>query len=412
MVTRPLLIALGVWTVVLAGCGETNTYVPPPPPAVTVAQPVIQEVTDYLEFTGTTQAVASVEVRARVKGLLETIQFEPGSEVAAGDLLFVIDPREYAAELHGATAEKASAEAELKRAEIELARAQRLFEQKAGSESDVVKWRGEAEIAKAAILRAQAKVEQAQLNLGYTQVTAPIDGRVSRNVVDPGNLVGYGESTLLATVTDYTPMYAYFNMNERDLLMVLKIYQSRIEEEDLDPSESPVEQARIPVFLGLADEEGYPHEGRVDYADPEVDPDTGTLQLRGVFANEQIPPELLPGLFARLRMPIRKRADALLVSERAVGSDQQGSYVLVVDDENRVVKQPVSRGQVINGLVVIEEGVRPGDRVIVTGVQRAREGAQVNPTEVDMGTLTTSARRAAARETGDADSAGTAPESP
>jgi RND family efflux transporter MFP subunit len=380
--------------VLLWGCTQKNEYAPPPPPKVTVAQPLVEEVTDYLEFTGTTEAVAQVDVRARAKGLLESMNFAPGTEVQAGDLLFAIDPREYQAELDAAQAELASAEAQLKRAGIELGRAQRLYKKKAGSESDVVKWQGEADVAKAAILRAQAKVEAAQLNLGYTQVTAPIEGRVSRDLVDPGNLVGYGEPTLLATVTDDNPIYAYFNLNERDLLMVMRQYKARHQDGGTDSAEVPIKEARIPVLLGLADEQGYPHEGIIDYVDSSVDPNTGTLQLRGVFANEGRPRELLPGLFTRLRMPIRQRQDALLVSERAVGADQGGPYLLVVDSANLVQKRPIVKGQVIDGLVVIDEGLRPGEWVVVKGVQRARPGAKVDPQRTDMAGLRTSAQRA------------------
>jgi RND family efflux transporter MFP subunit len=371
----------------LWGCGQKNEYAPPPPLKVTVAQPLVEEVTDYLEFTGTTEAMAHVEVRARVKGLLESMQFTPGAEVQAGDLLFVIDPREYQAELDAAQAELASAEAQLKRAGIELGRAQRLYKKKAGSESDVVKWQGEAEVAKAAILRARAQIEAAQLNLGYTQVTAPIEGRVSRDLVDPGNLVGYGEPTLLATVTDDNPLYAYFNLNERDLLMVMRLSKARHQDGGTDPDEVPLKEAKIPVFLGLADEDGYPHQGIIDYADSTVDPDTGTLQLRGVFANEGRPRALLPGLFTRLRMPIRQRQGALLVSERAIGADQGGQYLLVVGSENVVEKRPIVKGQVIDGLVVIDEGLKPGEWVVVMGVQRARSGAKVDPQRTDMAEL-------------------------
>ncbi len=389
-----LLLLFGL----LAGCSSKNEYVEPPPPKVTVATPLSQDVTDYLEFTGTTHAVAAVDVRARVKGFLESMHFTPGTLVQKDDLLFVIDPREYQADLDASVAEVAAAEAELKRAGIELVRAQRLFKQKAGSESDVVKWRGEQELAKAAILRAEAKVVEATLRLSYTQVVAPIDGRVSRNLVDPGNLVGDNEGTLLTTVTDYTPMYAYYNLNERDLLMTMHLLEERFEGGDMASGESRVRQAHIPLFLGLADEEGYPHKGELDFADSTVDTETGTLQLRGVFTNDKIPPALLPGLFARIRMPIRERTGALLVSERAVGADQSGEYLLVVDPEDMVEKRNIRKGQLIDGLVVIEAGVKAGDRVVVKGLQRARPGARVTPAQVEMATLTNTALLARAEK--------------
>jgi RND family efflux transporter MFP subunit len=377
--------------VLLAGCGQKNEFVEPPPPKVTVALPLQQDVTDYLEFTGTTQAAAEVEVRARVKGFLFSMHFTPGQMVEQGDLLFTIDPREYEANLNAAQAELDAARAELKRAKIELERAERLFKQQAGSESDVVKWRGEMEIARASILRAQAKVEDAVLSLSYTQVTAPIDGRVGRNLVDPGNLVGKSEATLLTTVTDNSPMYAYYNLNERDLLMSMDMYKERLRELDIKPEQSGLKEAHIPLLLGLANEEDYPHQGEVDFAESSVDSETGTLQLRGVFVNDQEPPALISGLFARLRMPTQDRKGALLVSARAIGADQGGEYLLVVNGENAVEKRPVVKRQLVDGLYVIEEGVRADDRVIVKGVQRARPGRKVDSELVEMSTLTTSA---------------------
>lgn len=393
---------------ILAGCSEKNEYAEPPPPKVTVAQPLQKDVIDYLEFTGTTQAVSSVEVRARVKGFLQSMHFTPGQTVKKGDLLFIIDPREYEAALTAAKAELEAAKAELKRADIELDRAKRLFKQKAGSESDVVKWRGEQEVARAAIMRAQASIEDAELNLSYTQVVSPIGGRVSRNLVDPGNLVGKSEATLLTTVNNYEPIYAYYNLNERDLLMTMDLYKERVRKLGVESHESGVKKARIPLYLGLANEEGYPHQGLVDFAESSVDSETGTLQLRGVFENSEIPPVLIPGLFARLRMPIRERTDALLVSARAIGADQGGEYLLLVDKENRVEKRPIRKLQEVDGLFVIEEGLQAGEKVIVKGLQRARPGAKVDPESVEMSSLTISAMRAAAEKEKAALSAGDA----
>ena len=379
---------------ILAGCSEKNEYIEPPPPKVTVAKPLQKDVIDYLEFTGTTHAVESVEVRARIKGFLQSIHFTPGEEVNQGDLLFVIDPREYEAALRAAQAELEAAKAELKRAEIELDRAKRLFKQKAGSESDVVKWRGEHEVAKAAILRAQATIEDAELSLSYTRVVSPIDGRVSRNLVDSGNLVGKSEATLLTTVVNYTPIYAYYNLNERDLLMTKNLFKETLRKMTVGPDESAVKKARIPLYLGLANEKGYPHAGLVDFAETGVDTETGTLQLRGVFENGEKPPVLIPGLFARLRMPIQQRPDALLVSARAIGADQGGEYLLLVNAENIVEKRSIRKLQEVGGLVVIEEGLQPGERVVVKGLQRARPGAKVNPEIVEMSSFSTSAKRA------------------
>ena len=389
-----LAILAALW--LITGCEQKNTYVEPPPPKVTTAQPLQQEVIDYLEFTGTTRAYEEVEVRARVAGFLQSMHFTPGTLVEKGDQLFVIDPREYRAALNAAQGELDSAKAQLQRAETEYARAQRLFKQKAGAEKNVVQWRGERDMAMAAVAMAKARVERARLDLDYTKVTSPIAGRVGRNLVDVGNLVGEGEPTLLTTITRYDPMYVYFNLNERDLLKVMAMYRQRVQEKGLDTDKGPGREADIPLFLGLADEEGYPHKGKLDFAESSVDPGTGTLRLRGMFPNPGMPPVLLPGLFTRLRMPIDEREDALLVTERALGTDQGGRYLLAVNSENVVEKRLIRMGQLVDGLRVIEEGLQPGDWVIVNGLQRARPGAKVDPERTDMRSLTASALKAAA----------------
>jgi len=386
-----------VFALLLAGC-ESNVYVEPPPPKVTTAQPLMQDVTDYLEFTGTLDASEQAEVVARVSGVLQSMHFEPGSAVTEGDLLFVIEPEEYQADLQAAQAELAAGESNYDRANIEYGRAQKLFKQKAGAESDVVKWRVEREIASAEMLRAQAKIARAELNLGYTQVTSPFTGRVGRNLVDIGNLVGEGEATVLTEVTLYDPIFVYFNLNERDLLRVMKAIRENAEAKGLNPEDMDDDEIEIPLFLGLANEQGYPHEGRYDYADSAVDPETGTLQLRGTFENSQRPPRLLPGLFVRIRMPEGERPDMPLVSERAIGNDQRGIYLMVVNAENLVERRSVQTGQRIDGLIVIEDGLQKDDRVVVKGVQRARPGRKVDPEAVDMADLTTSALVKAAEE--------------
>ena len=386
-----------VFALLLAGC-ESNVYVEPPPPKVTTARPLMQDVTDYLEFTGTLDASEQAEVVARVSGMLQSMHFEPGTPVTEGDLLFVIEPEEYQADLQAAQAELAAGESNYDRANIEYGRAQKLFKQKAGAESDVVKWRVEREIASAEMLRAQAKIARAELNVGYTQVTSPFTGRVGRNLVDIGNLVGEGEATVLTEVTLYDPIFVYFNLNERDLLRVMKAIRENAEAKGLNPEDMDDDEIEIPLFLGLANEQGYPHEGRYDYADSAVDPETGTLQLRGTFENSQRPPRLLPGLFVRIRMPEGERPDMPLVSERAIGNDQRGIYLMVVNAENLVERRSVKTGQRIDGLIVIEDGLQKDDRVVVKGVQRARPGRKVDPEAVDMADLTTSALVKAAEE--------------
>ena len=328
-------ILLMAW--MFTACDQRNEYVEPPPPKVTVAKPLQQEVINYLVFTGTTRAFEEVEVRARVAGFLQRMEFTPGTKVEKGDLLFVIDPREYQAELNAVRTELGSAEAKLKRAQAEFTRAEKLFKQKAGAEKNVVKWRGERDMAKAAVARAKAKVDQAGLDLSYTKVMAPITGRVSRNLVDLGNLVGEGEPTLLTKVTRNDPMYVYFNLNERDLLMVMAMYRKTVEEKGLNSDKDSSIEADIPLFLGLANEEGYPHEGTLDFAESGVDTGTGTLQLRGVFPNPGPERVLVPGLFTRLRMPFDKQKNALLVTERAIGADQGNGFLGQIPTRGRGV---------------------------------------------------------------------------
>ena len=367
----------------LSGCEEKNTYVEPPPPKVTVSKPHQQDVTNYLAFTGTTQAFEEVEIRARVAGFLKSMHFTPGTRVKKGALLFVIDPSEYQAALNAAKAELNAAEAQFKRAEIEFARAQRVFDQGAGAETDVVKWRGEREVAEAGILRAEARVERARLDLSYTRVKSPLAGRISRNFVDTGNLVGESEPTLLTTVTRYDPMYAYFSLNERDFLRVMDMFREEIKEKGIDITAESAKKAEIPLFLGLANEEGYPHEGVTDFAETGLDSKTGTLLLRGVFPNPGSPPILRPGLFARIRMPINKQMDALLVDDRALGLDQGGRFVLVIDDQNKIEQRYVKTGSLVKGMRVITEGIEPDDRIVVKGLQRAIPGRKVDPQTAD-----------------------------
>ena len=213
---------------------------------------------------------------------------------------------------------------------------------------------------------------------------------MGRNVVDIGNLVGQGEATVLTDITQFDPMFAYFNLNERDLLRLIFAYRKRVEELGIDPRVDPDRKAEIKVYLGLANEEGYPHEGIADYADSGVDAGTGTLQLRGVFDNPGPVVVLQPGFFARIRMPVAKRDGASLVAERAIGADQTGRFVLVVNSDNVVEKRNVVLGSLVDGLRVIEDGLMAEDRVVVNGIQRARPGGTVKPTSVDMASLKTS----------------------
>jgi len=373
----------------LAACDEANEFVAPPPPTVSVAQPLVREVVDYLEFTGTTETVAQVEVRARVSGILRTMTFKPGTRVAKGDPLFEIEPAEYEAEVAYAKAELARAKARGTETKKTVKRAKDLIKRGNVSQAKLDEADADALAAEAEILSAKAKLAQAEIQLGYTKIMAPIDGRVGREKADIGNLVGEGEATVLTEITQFDPIHVYFEINERDLLRLMARFRALAEEKGIDLSRQIAERVGLPVFAALSNEEDYIHKGVVDYSDSAVDNETGTLQLRGRFDNPGTVPKFLPGLFVRLRLPIAKRADMPLVSERAVGTDQGGSYLLVVNSEKIVEKRPVRLGQLDDGLRVVEGGVKSGEWVVVNGIQRARPGAAVDPKQVDMASLAT-----------------------
>ncbi|NOR80639.1 MAG: efflux RND transporter periplasmic adaptor subunit [Methyloprofundus sp.] len=371
---------MGLFALLLSGCEKKNEYITPPPPEVTVSQPIQKSVTEYLEFTGTTKSVGYAEVKARVSGILESMHFEPGVAVKKGDLLFVIDPEPYQARLAAAQAELIAAKAELNRARAELKRADGLIKKNYISKTDHLRHKTARDVAQAAIGLKAARVRTAEIKLGYTQVVAPISGRVSRNMVDIGNLVGEGDATLLTAITQYKPMYAYFHLNERDLLSLMTLRSKKTTQESgHDVNEMPDSHLNIPLFMGLADEDGYLHQGILDFGESALNTSTGTIELRGIFPNTEEPVRLLPGLFARLRLPIGETPKALLISERAISADQSGRYVLVVDKENKVEKRLVTLGQHLEGMVVIKEGIKAEDKVIINGLQKARPGSLVNP---------------------------------
>jgi RND family efflux transporter MFP subunit len=358
------------------GCSEKNEYVEPPAPEVTVSKPLVKSVTDYLEFTGIVKAIEEIDIRARVEGFLESVHFEDGAYVKEDQLLFTIDPKPYKAAVENARGQLGRHQAQLKRAEREYQRNLTLFKQNAASEANVVKWKSEMEESRAAVISAQAALDRARLDLGYCTIRSPIDGRIGRSMVDVGNLVGAGEKTLLTTVRQPSPIYAYFSINERDLLRVMKMAR-----DEGIPADNP---DKIALELGLANETGFPHKGHLDYADSTVDPNTGTLELRGVFPNPGPPYIIVPGLFVRLRLPIARRENALLVAERALGLDQGGRYLLVVENENKVDQRYVKIGDLRDGMRVIEEGLKAEDWVVVKGIQRAIPGAKVTPREAQV----------------------------
>jgi RND family efflux transporter MFP subunit len=354
---------------VIPACGERNVYAPPPPPKVTVSQPVVRSVVDYLEFTGNTQAINTVELRARVQGYLEKVYFKDGDPVKKGQSLFLIQQDTYQAQLKQAEAQILQQKANLEHAILETARYTKLVQKEAASQTDLDNWRFQKDSLQAAVLAAEANRDLAGLNLDYTTVTAPFDGRIGRRLVDPGNLVGAGEFTALARVNQINPLYVYFTISERDLLQVVG---------ETGISAAQAEQIKIPLALGLANETGYPHQGHLDFAAISLSPTTGTLELRGIFPNPD--GKMLPGLFARVRAPILgSEKPSLVIPEAAVGYDQLGPYVLVVGSNKIVERRPVKLGAREDSSHVVREGLTGEDWVIVNGQMQAVPGRAVNP---------------------------------
>ena len=369
--SRSLVVPL-LFVALLAACKDEqrNAYVAPPPPPVTVATPEVRTVTDSIELTGTTQAIATVELVARVQGFLEQVHFQDGQQVKKGDLLFTIQQDIYHAQLQQAQSQLQSVQAQLLHAQTEFDRYSGLFQQKAASAVDVDTWRANRDQAQAGVLGAQAQLEIAQINLGYTTVTAPFDGRMGRHLIDPGNLVGTDGQTKLAEINQIDPIYAYFTINERDLLRI------RAERAKAGKTGVPADQL---LELGVANEDGFPHRGKLDFAAITLTPGTGTLQLRGIFPNPDY--TLLPGLFTRIQAPLAERPDALLVPQTAIGRDQAGAYVLTVGAEDVVQRTGVELGQTVGPHQVVASGLAATDRVIVDGLVRAVPGRKVAPHE-------------------------------
>lgn len=359
------------------GCGGGEEAGAPPPPEVGVAKPIQRDVTVFSEHLGSTAAFESVEVRARVSGELEQINFEPSMIVEEGRQLFLIEPRNYKAERDAADAALKSAHADLARTESDLKRVEQAVKTNAVSQSDVDLARANRDMARAAVLSAEAALDRAELQLSYTQVRAPITGQVGRNLVDRGNIVSGSERTLLTTVNRMQPMFVYFDAPEEVVLRALRNLGLRTDttRERLDRGEATMAQVATLI------DENFPFSGPIDYVSNEVDSATGTIQVRAVLANEEM--RLFPGLFVRVRIPMDLLEDAVLIREEALGTDLGGRYVFVVGDDNLVERRYVQLGVVEpDGMVPILEGMDGSETYIVEGLLRARPGMPVTPDTV------------------------------
>jgi RND family efflux transporter MFP subunit len=363
----------------VTGCTRAPSEAPAAPPIpVSVSYAVEREVTDYADFTARTAAVDSVEVRAHVWGYLEKVNFKEGALVQKGDVLFELDPRPYQAMLNQAKAKVTQDEAQLKYDEAEYQRNVNLVRTGAVSRSDLDKTAAARGVDLANIAADKAVVASRQLDLDYTKVLAPVSGRASRYVVTVGNLIQSGDQaggTLLTTIVSVDPMYAYFDVDERTVLRVRQLIR--------EGKAKSARDGELPVWLGLANEDNkYPHRGTINFVDNQISPKTGTLRVRGVFPNKD--EALSPGYFARVHVPIGFPHQALLVSDRALDTDQGQKIVYVVDEHNKVVSRPVRLGALHDGLRAITDGLKPGERVIVKGLQQVRPDVTVEPNLVDM----------------------------
>src|SRR5271156_5809998 len=353
---------------VLSGC-EQNNFVPPPPPKVDVGLPVQQVVTRYLDATGNTAPIQSVDLVARVQGVLQSINYKDGSFVKAGTTLFTIEPETYKLKLEQAQAAEAGAQATMKQAEIDYKRQADLVQTHATSQATFDQSVSTRDNAQASLQQAQINTKIAAINYGYTNVAAPFDGIVSAHLVSVGELVGASSPTQLATIVQLDPIYVNFNVSEQDVL--------RVRAEAAKRGVSTADLRTLPIEVGLQTETGYPHKGKLDYVSPILNQSTGTLPVRGLLPN----PErmLLPGYFVRVRVPYDKQENALLVPDVSLGSDQSGRYVLVVNGDNVVEQRKVVTGPVEGDLRVIESGLKADDRVVVAGLLRAIPGEKVDP---------------------------------
>ena len=359
-----------------AACRKSPPSAAKEPPIVGVTTPVQRQVIDFVDLTGRTAAPQSVEIRARVTGYLVATPFKEGAEVKTGDTLFQIDPRPYQSQLDNAQASVGVAEARLRLAAADNQRAKLVRKNNASaiSEQDLDKYQASEDEAAASLNAAKAALENAKLNLLFTSVSSPINGRVSRYGVTVGNLVNQA-NTLLTSVVSEDPMQVYFDLDEPTLLRIARYLREKTE------SLSPLAERKVPALLGLSDEKDYPHSGYLDFAENQVDSSTGTISVRAVFDNPASPSGvrlLKPGMFVRIRLPLGQPYQALLVPDSCLGSDQGSKYLLTVDADNIVQYQAVTSGPLqADGLRVISQGLKGGEKVICSGLQAARPKMKV-----------------------------------
>ncbi|WP_020468125.1 efflux RND transporter periplasmic adaptor subunit [Zavarzinella formosa] len=388
-------LALGLGLGFLAGCSRPAPALAPTKPAeVIVGTPVKQIVTDYEDFTGRTEPILMVDVRARVSGYVDKIHFTDGKEVTADQPLFDIDPRTYQATLDQSIANVAQAQARLNRLQLDYDRLQTAVGTKAVTQEEFDRVTGDRNEAVASLSLAKATRNLAETNFKFTKISAPISGRISRRMMDKGNLVK-ADDTILTSIVALDQIYANFDIDERTMLRVRRLIQ--------DGKVDSARSRKMEVLIGLADEDGFSQKGVIDFIDNKVDPATGTLRVRAILDNPkkkipapevvsvstQSPPAvpapdafihlLSPGLFVRVRLPVGRPHEAILVPEEALGSDQGQKYVYLLNDKDEVVYRRVKIGQQVEQDRVIIEGVQPGDRVIVSGLQRVRPGVKVAP---------------------------------
>jgi len=356
----------------LSACSEgDSTAQAPPPPTLPVVKPLVKQITEWDEYTGRLQAVQSVELRARVSGYVHSIHFRDGSQVKQGDLLFSIDPRSYQATLDEANARLTSARVQLDLAETDLARAENLYAQNAISEEELDQRTQGRRGAAAAVMAAEAAVRRAELDIRWTQVRAPISGRIGRELVTRGNLVNGSSAggTLLTTIVSLDPIYLYFTADEQALLRYIRLDRAGERPSSRDTPN--------PVRMQLADELGYPHLGHMSFVDNQVDESTGTIQGRATFQNNGL---FVPGVFARILLRGRGPYEAMLIPDVAVGADQATRFVYVVDEKNTVQRRDVVLGRWVDDrLRVVEHGLQPDDRIMVEGLLLVQPGSTVTP---------------------------------